>query len=95
MPKFFSMIFALLTSGAAAAHDFEDVEVTRVTYDGQFIVIFLDDTVNGVRLSCAVYDADDVLIDARTLTTNNLATRVTIITTQRFTAPVTARCVLN
>ncbi len=88
--------FALLAA-PAAAHEFDELNVASVGVSGGSVVVQVNDTVAGQSIVCAVYDSEGNLIASDRWSTDNLATRVFIMTPDDNTAARadSARCVFN
>lgn len=88
------LALALMAVGSPiAAHDFHEMKITQVSEKSVFTSIVLSDTVQGVRISCALFNAEGAAIAQGMAITQNLATEVLIQTPAEAVA--SARCVEN
>lgn len=85
-------VFALaLCASPAAAHDFHEMTITQVSEKSVFTSVILSDTVQGISVSCALFNAEGSAIAQANAITTNLATEVLIQTPAEPVA--SARCV--
>lgn len=61
-----------------AALAIEYLEIESWIWDDGDVEIFLNNTVSGRVIVCAVYDADEKVIDSRTYVTKNMVTKVSL-----------------
>ena len=85
----------ILVSSSSAAHEFHPLKLSRIERLGDTgnYYLYLDGTVKGRPIVCALYASDRTLIMSTTAFTDNLATKVIFLNAPK--PPKFYKCVYN
>lgn len=84
---------ALVSGSALVAHEFSELRPTFMDVGTEFATVYIDNTVKGHFIVCALYDDRGVLVASETSLTDNLATKVLI--QHRGVKVAKVRCAFN
>lgn len=83
-----------LSAGSVAAQEFEELEIVREAHiDGQYVELYMQDTVRGRPIICGLYDEAGALVALQGGITHNLASSVLFLFDPASYS--TARCVYD